>query len=235
MSYLCSTNKKYCVSLWEFYVVGPQSGRDDVRPRGDEQPADCVGRRPSMCFVGDTLFTAVLIPMLGGYLLVDDTLASWANMLLLRRNWYISWADDISGGTSRLDGDTFGWTIHIYYTLVGWCYFLPGRYTPWLALHLRVIHIFLRLPGRYTTWSALHFIHWSFSYLGDTYLLLLTWAIHTLVGATFEGDTHLLTITWAIGETGDNCNSFWKFGCNCFLIVRRISKWPYFERVICLL
>ena len=198
MSYLCSTNKKYCVSLWEFYVVGPQSGRDDVRPRGDEQPADCVGRRPSMCFVGDTLFTAVLIPMLGGYLLVDDTLASWANMLLLRRNWYISWADDISGGTSRLDGDTFGWTIHIYYTLVGWCYFLPGRYTPWLALHLRVIHIFLRLPGRYTTWSALHFIHWSFSYLGDTYLLLLTWAIHTLVGATFEGDTHLLTITWAI-------------------------------------
>ena len=86
MSYLCSTNKKYCVSLWVFYVVGPQSGRDDVRPRGDEQPADCVGRRPSMCFVGDTLFTAVLIPMLGGYLLVDDTLASWANMLLLRRN-----------------------------------------------------------------------------------------------------------------------------------------------------
>ena len=27
-----------------------------------------------------------------------------------------------------------------------------------------------------------------------------------------------------VGETGDNCNSFWKFGCNCFLIVRRISK-----------
>ena len=85
MSYLCSTNKKYCVSLWEFCVVGPQSGRDDVRPRGDEQPADCVRRRPSMCFVGDTLFTAVLLPMLGGYLLVDDTLASWADMLLLRR------------------------------------------------------------------------------------------------------------------------------------------------------
>ena len=85
MSYLCSTNKKYCVSLWEFYVVGPQSGRNDVRPRGDEQPADCVRRRPSMCFVGDTLFTGVLIPMLGGYLLVDDTLASWADMLLLRR------------------------------------------------------------------------------------------------------------------------------------------------------
>ena len=21
-----------------------------------------------------------------------------------------------------------------------------------------------------------------------------------------------------VGETGDNCNSFWKFGCNCFLI-----------------
>ena len=39
----------------------------------------------------------------------------------------------------------------------------------------------------------------------------------------------------AVGETGDNCNSFWKFGCNCFLIVRRISEWPYFERVICLL
>ena len=85
MSYLCSTNKKYCVSLWEFYVVGPQSGRDDVRPRGNEQPAYCVRRRPSMCFVGDTLFTAVLIPMLGGYLLVDDTLASWSDMLLLRR------------------------------------------------------------------------------------------------------------------------------------------------------
>ena len=74
----------------------------------------------------------------------------------------------ISGGTSCLDGDTLSWTIHICYTLVGWCYFLPGRYTPWLAVHLRVIHIFLRLPGRYTTWLVLHFIHWSF------------WAIHIL-------------------------------------------------------
>ena len=102
MSYLCSTNKKYCVSLWEFYVVGPQSGRDDVRPRGNEQPAECVRRRPSMCFVGDTLFTAVLIPMLGGYLLVDDTLASWSDMLRLRRYWYLFWAD------------TFWLTIHLF-------------------------------------------------------------------------------------------------------------------------
>ena len=44
-----------------------------------------------------------------------------------------------------------------------------------------------------------------YAQLNDTHLLylgwlvlLLTWAIHTLVGATFEGDTHLLTITWAI-------------------------------------
>ena len=176
MSYLCSTNKKYCVSLWEFYVVGPQSGRDDVRPRGNEQPAYCVRRRPSMCFVGDTLFTAVLIPMLGGYLLVDDTLASWSDMLLLRRYWYISWAN-----TDLSLGGHHAWTaIHSAerYTipwLVGWCYFLPGRYTPWLALHLRVIHIFLRLPGRYTNWSALHFIHRSFSYLGDTYLVLVVY------------------------------------------------------------
>ena len=154
MSYLCSTTKKYCVSLWEFYVVGPQSGRDDVRPRGNEQPAECVRRRPSMCFVGDSLFTAVLIPMLGGYLLVDDTLASWSGHVTTTAVLIHQLGEHehrpISGGTSRLDGDrpTLGWTIHN--TLVGWL------------------------------------------------VLLLTWAIHSLVGATFESDTHLLTITWAI-------------------------------------
>ena len=35
-----------------------------------------------------------------------------------------------------------------------------------------------------------------------------------------------------VGKTVDNCNSFWKFECNSFLIVRGISKCPPFERVI---
>ena len=162
MSYLCSTNKKYCVSLWEFYVVGPQSGRNDVRPRGDEQPADCVRRRPSMCFVGDTLFTAVLIPMLGGYLLVDDTLASWADMLLLQRYWYISWAN-----TGLSLGGHHAWTA-------------------------------IRSAERYTSVIPWLVGAWTIRISSPWLVLLLTWAIHTLVGATFEGDTHLLLITWAI-------------------------------------
>ena len=116
--------------------------------------AESIGH--TACGMGDTLFTAVLIPMLGGYLLVDDTLASWSDMLLLRRYWYISWAN-----TGLSLGGHHAWTAirsaerYTIPWLVGWCYFLPGRYTPWLALHLRVIHIFLRLPGRYTNWSKL--------------------------------------------------------------------------------
>ena len=82
-----------------------------------------LGWRYTCLLVGHVTTTAVLIHQLGEH-------------------------RPISGGTSRLDGDTLGWTIHN--TLVGWL------------------------------------------------VLLLTWAIHTLVGATFEGDTHLLTITWAI-------------------------------------
>ena len=38
-----------------------------------------------------------------------------------------------------------------------------------------------------------------------------------------------------VGETGDNCNSFWKIECNSFLIVTGISKWAQFERFISLL
>ena len=46
-------------------------------------------RRPSMCFVVDLhVTTAVLIHLLGGHLLVDDTLASWVDVLR-RRYWYI--------------------------------------------------------------------------------------------------------------------------------------------------
>ena len=71
-----------------------------------------LGWRYTCLLVGHVTTTAVLIHQLGEH-------------------------RPISGGTSRLDGDTLGWTIHN--TLVGWCYFLPGRYTPWLVLHLRVI------------------------------------------------------------------------------------------------
>ena len=42
-------------------------------------------RRPSMCFVVDLhVTTAVLIHVLGGHLLVDDTLASWSDILRRR-------------------------------------------------------------------------------------------------------------------------------------------------------
>ena len=50
-------------------------------------------RRPSMCFVVDLhVTTAVLIHVLGGHLLVDDTLASWSD-ILRRRYWYIHLLD----------------------------------------------------------------------------------------------------------------------------------------------
>ena len=115
----------------------------------------------------------------------------------LRRYWYLCWADTswltihlppgrtcyYYGGTDTSAGRTQAYLwgdimlgrryaqlndTHLLY--LGWLVLLLtwAIHSPWLALHLRVIHIFLRLSGRYTTWLALHFIHWSF------------WAIHIL-------------------------------------------------------
>ena len=99
------------------------------------------------------------------------------------RGWYI-----VYGGT-----DTYAGRIPL-----GW------RYTCLLGEHVtttaKLIH---QLGGRHL-WGDIT-LGRRYVWLNDTHLLylgwlvlLLTWAIHTLVGATFEGDTHLLTITWAI-------------------------------------
>ena len=83
-------------------------------------------RRPSMCFVVDLhVTTAVLIHLLGGHLLVDDTLASWADVLR-RRYWYI--------GLHLLGRTPLGWRYTYTCLLVGHtCYdgdTSAGRTTP---------------------------------------------------------------------------------------------------------
>ena len=124
----------------------------------------------------------------------DQACASWV-IHCLRRYWYLCWADTswltihlppgrtcyYYGGTDTSAGRTQAYLwgdimlerryaqlndTHLLY--LGWLVLLLTWAIHTLALHLRVIHIFLRLPGRYTTWLALHFIHWSF------------WAIHIL-------------------------------------------------------
>ena len=104
------------------------------------------------------------------------------------RGWYI-----VYGGTDTYAGRIpLGWR----YT---WppgrtCYYYGGTDTSadsWANTGLSL--------GGHHAWTAIRSAerYTSVIYLGWL-VLLLTWAIHTLVGATFEGDTHLLTITWAI-------------------------------------
>ena len=102
------------------------------------------------------------------------------------RGWFI-----VNGGT-----DTYAGRIPL-----GW------RYTCLLGGHVTTTAVLIHqlgehrpisggtscLDGDTLSWT----IHIAMLYLGWL-VLLLTWAIHTLVGATFEGDIHLLTITWAI-------------------------------------
>ena len=77
----------------------------------------------------------------------------WGDITLGRRyarlndTQYLGW---LVGATSYL-GDT----------QLGWRYIWEWYTSSYDYLH-----------GRYTNWSALHFIHRSFSYLGDTYLVL---------------------------------------------------------------
>ena len=127
MSYLCSTNKKYCKSMgilrggttvgekwcpptwrWATSRLCPPPTKHVLRGwyivyGGTDTYAGRIplGWRYTCLLGGHVTTTAVLIHQLGEH-------------------------RPISGGTSCLDGDTLSWTIHICYTLVGWCYFLPG-------------------------------------------------------------------------------------------------------------
>ena len=102
------------------------------------------------------------------------------------RGWYI-----VYGGT-----DTYAGRIPL-----GW------RYTCLLGGHVTTTAVLIHPTAGRTQaylWGDI-MLGRRYAQLNDTHLLylgwlvlLLTWAIHTLVGATFEGDTHLLTITWAI-------------------------------------
>ena len=108
----------------------------------------------------------------------DQACASWV-IHCSRRYCYLCWAD-----TSWL-------TIHL--PLGRTCYYY-GDTDRLHQLGGRQAYLWgdITLGRRYVWLNDTHLL-----YLGWL-VLLLTWAIHTLVGATFEGDTHLLTITWAI-------------------------------------
>ena len=148
-------------------------------------------RRPSMCFVVDLhVTTAVLIHLLGGHLLVDDTLASWADVLR-RRYWYMHLlgghllVDDTLTYTCLLvghtcyDGDTstgrttpLVWRYTYTCLLVGHtCYdgdTSAGRTTPLGTLRILSISM-----GR----TSLRWRYTYTSYLGGR----LVWIGHTLL------------------------------------------------------
>ena len=149
-------------------------------------------RRPSMCFVVDLhVTTAVLIHQLSGHLLVDDTLASWADVLR-RRYWYIDyicWAN-----TSWL-------TIHWHLPL-GRTYMLRRRYISWADN----THILRRSR------IAIHFLPGRTYHLGGATRTLPTWADVSFGNTLLAGRWYLSRRTylpaWTDNSFGRLCNLY---------------------------